>query len=121
MEIKAKTFINPNKKIVTYDEALKGAQDIIVDKIANEAALREQVVKNYFEQGKVTSKIAKGYKPNSKYEMYSKDYLEPVKNLLEEKSSHRYMAMKRGWEEEELTIDISADDEMLLALYEKFN
>ncbi|MEQ1721885.1 MAG: Tex family protein [Pseudobdellovibrio sp.] len=120
MEIKAKTFINPDKKIVTYDDALKGAQDIIVDKIANEAALREQVVKNYFEQGKVTSKIAKGYKPNSKYEMYSKDYFEPVKNLLEEKSSHRYMAMKRGWEEEELTIDISAEDEMLLAMYEKF-
>jgi protein Tex len=120
MEIKAKSFVNPDKKIVTYEDALKGAQDILVDKIANETTLREQVVKNYFEQGKVSAKAAKGYKPNSKYEMYAKDYTEPVKNLLEEKASHRYMAMKRGWEEEELTVDVSGDDELLLKTYEKF-
>jgi uncharacterized protein len=121
MEVKAKEFLNPAKKIVTYEDALKGAQDIIVDKIANEASLREQVVKNYFDQGKVTAKAAKGYKPNSKYEMYAKDFSEPVKNLLEEKSSHRYMAMKRGWEEEELTVDITGDDETLLKIYERFS
>lgn len=120
MEIKAKAFLNPTKKIMTYEEAIKGAQDIIVEKIANDIGLREIVVKNYFEQGKATAKAAKGYKPNSKYEMYSKDYSEPVKNLLEERASHRYMAMKRGWEEEELTVDLSADDEMLLKTYEKF-
>ena len=120
MEIKAKNFINPDKKIVTYDDAIKGAQDIIVDKIANDVALREQVAKNYFEHGKISTKIAKGYKSNSKYEMYSKDYFEPVKSLLEEKASHRYMAMKRGWEEEELSVDISGDDDQLLKTYEKF-
>lgn len=120
MEMKAKSFLNPDKKIVTYDDALKGAQDIIVDKVANDISLREQVVKNYFEQGKASAKAAKGYKPNSKYEMYAKDYVEPVKNLLEEKASHRYMAMRRGWEEEELSLDIVADDEMLLKIYEKF-
>ncbi|AGH95003.1 helix-hairpin-helix domain-containing protein [Pseudobdellovibrio exovorus] len=120
MEVKAKSFLNLEKKIATYDQALKGAQDIIVDKIANEAALRDQVSKNYFEQGKVAVKIGKGYKPNSKYEMYSKDYTEPVKNLLEEKASHRYMAMKRGWEEDELAVDITGDDEVLLKVYESF-
>ncbi|MBY0555506.1 RNA-binding transcriptional accessory protein [bacterium] len=120
MEIKAKNFLAPDKKIMTYDDALKGAQDILVDKIANDVALREQVVKNYFEQGKVTAKSAKGFKPNSKYEMYAKDYAEPVKNLLEEKASHRYMAMKRGWEEEELTVDVVGEDEILLKSYEKF-
>ncbi len=120
MEMKAKAFINPTRKIITYDEALKSAQDIIVEKIANDPALRDMVVKNYFEQGKATAKSAKGYKPNSKYEMYAKDYSEPIKNLLEERASHRYMAMKRGWEEEELTVDLQADDEMLLKAYEKF-
>ena len=120
MEIRAKKFINPNKKIVTYEEALKAAQDIIVERIANDPGLREQVVKNYFEQGKVSAKAAKGIKPNSKFEMYAKDFAEPVKSLLEEKSSHRYMAMKRGWQEDELTVDLTADDEMLLKTYEKF-
>jgi protein Tex len=120
MEIKAKNFINPDKKIVTYEEALKATQDIIVERIANEAPLREQVVKNYYDQGKVGVKAAKGYKPNSKYEMYAKDYFEPIKNLLEERASHRYMAMKRGWEEEELSVELTADDEMLLKMYEKY-
>lgn len=121
MEVKAKSFLNLDMKIVTYDDALKGAQDILVEKIANDVSLRTMVVKNYFEQGKVTAKAAKGYKPNSKFEMYSKDYSDLVKNLLEEKFSHRYMAMKRGWEEDELTVDIVADDEILLKAYEKFS
>jgi len=120
MEIKAKSFLNPDMKIMTYEEALKGAQDILVEKVANEVSLRDRVVKNYFEQGKVGAKAAKGYKPNSKYEMYSKDYNDLVKNLLEEKFSHRYMAMKRGWEEDELTVDIVGDDEGLLKAYEAF-
>jgi protein Tex len=120
MEMKAKSYLNPDMKIMTYEEALKGAQDIIVERIANEASLREQVVKNYFDQGQVTAKAAKGYKPNSKFEMYSKDYSDLVKNLLEEKFSHRYMAMKRGWEEEELTVDVTGDDESLLKSYEAF-
>lgn len=120
MEIKAKSFLNPDMKIMTYEDALKGAQDILVEKVANEVSLRAQVVKNYFEQGHVASKAAKGYKPNSKFEMYSQDYKETVKNLLEEKFSHRYMAMKRGWEEDELTVDVVGQDELLLSAYEKF-
>ncbi len=120
MEVKAKAFINPDMKIVTYDDAIKGAQDILVEKIANDVALRAKTVQNYFDKGLIASKAAKGYKPNSKYEMYSKDYSDTVKNLLEEKASHRYMAMKRGWEEEELTVEITAEDDMLLSSYEKF-
>jgi len=120
MEVKAKSFLNPELKIVTYEDALKGAQDILVEKISNDASLRDKVVHNYFEKGKVTSKAAKGYKPNSKYEMYSNEYNDLVKNLLEEKASHRYMAMKRGWEEEELTVDIVGEDDILLVQFEKF-
>jgi len=120
MEMKAKSFLNPDMKIMTYDDAIKGSQDILVEKIANDISLRDMVVKNYFDLGKVTAKAAKGYKPNSKFDMYAKDYSDLVKNLIEEKFSHRYMAMKRGWEEEELTVDIVGDDEMLLKSYERF-
>lgn len=119
MEVKAKAFINPTAKIITYDEALKGAQDIIVEKIANDADLRNLVVKNYLEKGRIVSKAAKGYKAHSKFEMY-KEFEEPVKNLLDTKSSHRYMAMRRGWQEEELSLDVKAEDEMLLQAYVRF-
>ncbi len=119
MEMKAKNFLNPTAKIVTYEEALKGAQDILVEKIANDVELRAMVAKNYNEKGRVVSKAAKGYKPNSKFEMY-KEFEEPVKNLLDSKNNHRYLAMRRGWTEEELAIDVKADDEDNLKSYEKF-
>lgn len=119
MEVKAKSFLNPAHKIITYEEALKGAQDILVEKIANEADLRNAVLKNYLDHGKVISKAAKGYKANSKYEMYQQ-FEEPVKTLLDAKASHRYMAMRRGWQEEELSVDIKGEDEALLKQYVGF-
>ncbi len=119
MEMKAKNFLNPSAKIMTYDEALKGAQDILVEKIANDPDLRAVVQKNYFEKGKIISKRAKGFKPHSKFEMYS-EFEEPVKSLNDAKASHRYMAMRRGWQEEELSIEIKGDDDQLLAQYERF-
>lgn len=119
MEMKAKNFLNPTAKIMTYEEALKGAQDILVEKIANDAELRAMVAKNYNEKGRVVSKAAKGFKPNSKYDMY-KEFEEPVKNLLDAKNNHRYLAMRRGWQEEELTVDVKGDDEDILKSYEKF-
>lgn len=119
MEMKAKNFLNPAAKIVTYEEALKGAQDILVEKIANDADLRAMVQKNYMEKGRVIAKAAKGYKPHSKYEMY-KEFEEPVKSLNETKSSHRYLAMRRGWQEEELSVDIKGDEEELLRAYISF-
>ena len=119
MEVKAKNFLNPAAKIMTYEEALKGAQDIIIEKIANDADLRALVTKNYMERGRVVAKAAKGYKPQSKFEMY-KEFEEPVKSLSETKSSHRYLAMRRGWEEEELTVDVKGDDDQLLQSFERF-
>ncbi|MBL7555833.1 MAG: RNA-binding transcriptional accessory protein [Bdellovibrionaceae bacterium] len=119
MEMKAKQFINPAQKIQTYEEALKGTQDILVEKIANDADLRAKVQKDYMDNGKVGSKAAKGFKPNSKYEMY-KEFEEPVKSLMETKSSHRYMAMRRGWQEEELSLDVTGNDELLLKQYVQF-
>lgn len=119
MEMKAKNFLNPAAKIMTYEEALKGAQDILVEKIANDVELRAMVAKNYNEKGRVSSKAAKGFKPNSKYDMY-KEFEEPVKNLLDAKNNHRYLAMRRGWQEEELSVDVKGDDEDILKSYEKF-
>ena len=119
MEVKAKDFLNIAAGIASYELALKGAQDILVEKVANDPGLRETVHKNYFEKGRVGSKRAKGFKPHSKYEMYA-EFDEPVKSLLDSKASHRYMAMRRGWQEEELTVDVKADDVALLQTYERF-
>lgn len=119
IEVKAKNFLNPAKGINIYDEAIKGAQDILVEKTANEPALRLVVLQNYMEKGRVLSKVAKGYKANSKFEMY-KEFEESVKSLLETKNTHRYMAMRRGWQEEELALEVLAEDDYLLKRYTAF-
>jgi uncharacterized protein len=119
IEVKAKDFLNVPAGFVTYDLALKGAQDILVDRIFNNPDLREKVRSNFFEHGKVTSKKAKGFKAHSKYEMYA-EFSEAVKSLQEPKASHRYLAMRRGWNEEELTVAIEGDEVLLLSAFEKF-
>ena len=119
LEVKAKEFLAPAAGFVTYDLTLKGAQDILVDKIFNNSDLREMVRKNFFEQGKVGSKKTKNFKAHSKYEMYV-DFSEPVKSLQESKASHRYLAMRRGWAEEELTVTIDGDEPYLLKRFEDF-
>jgi uncharacterized protein len=119
LEVRAKDFLNIPAGFVTYDQALKGAQDILVDKIFNNPELRESVRKNFMEHGKVGSKKAKGFKPHSKYEMYA-EFADSVKNLQEPKASHRYLAMRRGWNEEELSVTIEGDEALLNAQFEKF-
>lgn len=120
MEVKAKNFLNVPAGIVSYELALKGAQDILIEKIANEPALRDLVHKNYFEKGRIISKRTKNFKPHSKYEMYQ-EFEEGVKSLLETKNTHRYMALRRGWQEEELSVEVKGEDDVLLKSYEGFS
>ena len=120
LEVKAKEFINPSAKFATYDEVLRGAQHIIVEKISNDPELREMVRKSYFEKGVLDSKPGKKVKAKSKFETYFK-HDEKVTSLLEKKNSHRYLAMRRGWKEGELTVTLSSpEDDELLARFEKF-
>ena len=119
MEMKAKNFLNLGAGIVSYDLALKGAQDILIEKIANETDLRLKVRNNYADKGLVVSKRTKNFKPHSKYEMYQ-DFKEAVKSLMDPKSTHRYLAMRRGWEEEELSVEITGDEAFLTKMYENF-
>ncbi len=99
LEMKAKEFLNLQAGIANYDLALKGATDILVDKIANNPELRTLVQNNYTKNGKIISKRTKNFKPNSKFEMYQ-DFSESVTSLNDSKASHRYFAMRRGWQEE---------------------
>lgn len=117
IEVKAKDLVNPAKGFATYDLVLKGAQDILAERLTNDADLRERVRQDFFTHGKVISKKAKGFKQKSKFEMYA-EFSEPVKSLMEKKASHRYLAMRRGWTEEELTVGIEGSEEQNLRAFE---
>lgn len=117
MEVKAKDFLSLKSNIASYDLALKGASDILVEKLANDPELREKVNQEFLNHGQLVSKRAKGFKPHSKYEMYA-EFTSPVKPLLDSKNSHRYLAVRRGWQEEELSVDITADDTLMQSWYD---
>jgi uncharacterized protein len=119
LEVKAKNYLNLAAQFVTYDLVLKGAQDIIVERIYNNPDLRKVVRDHYFQKGRVASTVGKKFKAHSKFEMY-KEFEEAVPSLMQQKASHRYLAMRRGWNEDELAVTIKGDDDQLLTQFIAF-
>ncbi len=105
------TFRNQEKGVKEVEAVLDGAHDILTERLAENAELRQRVRDAVFQKGVVHA--AKGEKPKtpSKFEKYF-DHHEAVTSLLEPRHSHRYLAMRRGASEGELalSIDGAADD-----------
>jgi uncharacterized protein len=51
--------------------------------------------------------------------MYA-DFTEAVKSLEQKKASHRYLALRRGWQEGELKVTMEADEAKLLSKFEAY-
>jgi len=123
VEVFALAFYNPEKNINDAEAAINGAQDILTERLSETQGLREFTRKTVFERGCAKSVKAEKAKPHSKFERYF-DSHESIQSLLKPENSHRYLAMRRGWTEEELTLTIggapedAAYDEMMLARFE---
>lgn len=117
LEVKAKEFVSAAKGFATYDEVLRGAQHILVEKLSSDMGLRQQVRDEFYNHGKLKSAKTTEFKAHSKYEMYG-EYSEPIKNLDSKKASHRYLALRRGWQEGELKVTMEADEEALVKKFE---
>jgi uncharacterized protein len=104
-EARAAGFVDAAKGIADAAAALAGAGDIVVERLSEDADLRRQVRDAYFARG--CARVRKGDKAKtpSRFENYF-DYQEPIKELLKPASSHRYLAMRRGWVEEELVLTL---------------
>ena len=105
LETFASTFVNAEKGIKDVAAALQGAQDIFIEKLSETHTLREFVRRKLFDSGFVTTKKGEKAKTPSKFENYF-SYAESAKSLAEVKNSHRYLALRRGWMEEELIASI---------------
>jgi uncharacterized protein len=110
LEIFALAFYNAEKNINDAETAIAGAQDILVERLAETEELRQSTRETAFERGCAKTVRAEKAKEHSKYERYF-DYFEPVASLLKPENSHRYLAMRRGWMEEELTLNLGAAPE----------
>jgi uncharacterized protein len=124
LDAKATELLAPDKKIETKEQAIDGARDIVVERLSEDAGLREHVRRALFDQGFVRSKKGEKAKPNSKFERYFEHH-ERVSALLRPEASHRYLAMRRGLMEEELVVSMGgapedeAFDAALLTTFER--
>lgn len=112
LESLAKSYISEeveNEKI-----ALEGANDIIAEKVSEEAAYRTKLRNEIFEKGLIET-VAKDEEAKSVYENYY-SYEEQIKKIL----PHRILAINRGEKEKFISVKIVAPEtELLEYLYKQ--
>lgn len=98
--------IEDEKKVLSIEDAIEGAQDIIAEEISDNANFRSLIRELSFEDGKLVSQ-AKDSQSESVYDMYY-DYSEDISKI----ASHRVLAINRGEKEKFLKIKISAPEKI---------
>ena len=118
-ELVAKKFINEDLGVNSVKEAIAGASDIIAETISDNAELRKKLRYLFIKVGVCSSTFTKGLSEEDEkagvYAMY-KDFSEPVSQL----KSHRVLALNRGEKEEALKVKIVIDNNLAIAVCEKF-
>jgi len=99
---KAKGFVKG--KVRTTDEAMKGAQDILAERYADQPREREAIRNTMLRFGSFEVKKAKGFNEKGLYTKLA-DHSEKVAYI----PSHRFLAIMRAVKEKELSVKISVD------------
>ncbi|MBQ8971365.1 MAG: RNA-binding transcriptional accessory protein, partial [Lachnospiraceae bacterium] len=113
LENAAGAYINEEKEVLTAQDAINGAMDIIAENISDVADYRIYIRDLTREQG-VMSSTAKDDAQKSVYEMYYQ-FEEPVLKM----AGHRVLALNRGEAEKILTVKLTAPDAEILSYLEK--
>lgn len=107
VEEEASHYVSEDKEVMTTEEALNGAKDIIAEYISDEASYREYIRSYTFRKGLIESKVKKEEEDEKKvFEMYY-SYQEPIHKVV----PHRVLAMNRGEKEDVLKVNIQPDTE----------
>ncbi len=111
VESYAVDYINEEKEVLTVEDAISGALDIIAEIISDDANFRSIIRKETVKNGLIVTKATDTEK-ESVYEMYY-DFQEPVKKI----AGHRVLAINRGEKEDFLAVKVEAPvDEIIRRL-----
>ena len=101
----AMPFINEELGVVSVEEALSGARDIIAEMVSEHDITRAKLRKLFIHKGDIASKVAKDKESEGeKYRIYFDN-----KELLQKAQSHRILAMFRGEDEGFLRLKVEPD------------
>ena len=103
----ALSFVDPEKDVVTWEDAVQGACDIIAEEISEDADLIEKLRGMTYETGVLCTE-ATDPEEKSVYDMYY-DRSERVKEI----PNHRILAINRGEKEKKLKVKIQMDEEQV--------
>lgn len=99
----AKPFINEEFGVNTVEDALAGARDIVAERLADDATIRENIRKLAWNNGLIVSAVRKGAEDERNVFGNYYEYEEPLKKIV----PHRVLALNRGEKEEVLRVGIS--------------
>ncbi|WP_313891872.1 Tex family protein [Psychrobacillus sp.] len=98
----ATEYLNEELEVLTIEEALQGARDILAEQFADDAQIREQIRKLSHADGMVVTSVKKTELDEKNiFEMYYA-YEELVKKIV----PHRILAINRGEKEDVLKVSI---------------
>ena len=101
----ASAYISEEKGILTEEEALSGAQDILAERFSDDAELRKSVRNLVWTNGSLRASAAEEGAENVYAPYY--DYAEPVEKI----PPHRILALDRGEKEGKLRVSVQTDAE----------
>ena len=108
----AKKYISKEKGVETVEDAIKGALDIIAEKISDEAKYRKWIRDLVFREGVIETKGSS--EERTPYEMYY-EYSEQVFKI----PPHRILAINRGEKEKILSVKVTINEDKLITYLEK--
>ena len=103
----ASKYINEEKKVITADEAINGALDIVAEVISDDAGFRKWIRELVMREGKIESKGSS--EEPTPFEMYY-EYSEDVNKI----PAHRILAINRGEKEKVLSVKIVANEDKII-------
>ncbi|MBP7321107.1 MAG: RNA-binding transcriptional accessory protein [Lachnospiraceae bacterium] len=109
----AQKYLNEEKEVLSIEDAIAGAMDIIAEQIADEAQYRTYI-REYTMRSGILFATAKDKEQESVYEMYY-DFQEPVSKL----AGHRILAINRGEKEKILMVKVAVEEEPVYGYLEK--
>ena len=103
----AQRFVND--QVTDIEQAIKGAQDIIAERISEDERTRQIVRQSFRRSAVISSKVVKNKKDTDEARNYSSyfDWSEPLRRC----TSHRLLAMRRGEREGILRVSININEE----------
>jgi protein Tex len=117
VENTASAYINIELGVVTTQEALEGARDIIAEWVSENQEARKNIRDLFWQDGIIQASVVKSKAENEEAQKF-KDYFdwkEPIKKT----PSHRLLAMRRAEKEGFIMLDIAPTEELAIQKLEK--